>query len=135
MTVDKHGLSVPAPRPKTPVFAPDMVELARELQALRAQSSANKKREDEIRAQLLEIFEGEDVADAAVDEEGRPVAHVERGPREGVDKVRLEAMFPSVYEEVKVETESATLKIDLTDDPLVEVEEILATPPPSKVSS
>lgn len=135
MPIDEHGLMVASPPPKVPVLGPGMVELARELKELRAQASANKKRQDEIRAQLLEVFEGDDVADTAVDEDGRPVAHVERGPREGINKDRLEAMFPGVYEEVKEETESAVLKIDIEDDLTPEIDEILSTPPPRTVTT
>lgn len=92
------------------VLSESAVEAARELQAVRLQSAQLKKREDDLKKI---VYAELGLAVAGLLASGMPAVHVEVQHRRDVNKAKLEAMYPDVFESVMEEKEIRVLKVDL----------------------
>lgn len=80
------------------------------LQKLRAEMAVMKSAADDLRSEILQELGSSDVGLLA---SGVQVCHVTYGSTKKVNRGRLEAMFPDVFEKVVDEGQSTTLNIDL----------------------
>lgn len=85
-------------------------QLAIELKQARADMAKLKKTEDQIRSAMLRRLGDETRALTA---SGGPVAHVEIQSRTTVNRNKLQALYPDVYDACTGETEVHVLRIDL----------------------
>lgn len=90
----------------------DGISRAHELRDVRRQMAELKKIEDGLRKSLIEEL-GESAR--ALTGSGMPAVHIETQIRRGVNKDRLEAMFPEVFSQVMEEKEVRVLKVDLEE--------------------
>jgi len=95
------------------VLSDELIEAVRELQALRIQQSQMRARENKLREQLM-LALGEELR--GITASGTPAVHVEIQHRRKIDRGRLEAMFPEVFDKVFEEAISAVLKVDLVPE-------------------
>lgn len=89
-----------------------VVAAAERLKELRAEVASLEREEKQIRAVIMEAIE-EDEDHVGLTGSGAPAVHIQIQHRRGVNRDRLEAMFPTVFEQVMEETEVRVLKIDL----------------------
>lgn len=92
------------------VFDNDLISLTSEMQSIRAQRAALKKREDEIRATVVGVLE-QSGQDSAMTASGRPLLHLNTYSRASVNSKKLAALYPDVYEDCLVEVEVTTVQI------------------------
>ena len=90
----------------------EQVKLVLELSAIRAQTNALKKRGDEIRDELLEVLESCE-ASRAITASGEPAIHVTLVPTTRINRKKLEAKYPDVFEDVMEVSTSRKLEIDI----------------------
>lgn len=90
----------------------ELVEVASALKEVRREAADLKKRENALRDRVLRELQHRAV-DRALTASGAPLVHLERQHRRGVNKDRLEAMFPEVFEACLEESEVVVLKVDL----------------------
>lgn len=79
------------------VLTDEEVAIVNELKSIREQSKQLRAREEEIRTRLLERFQDE-VADEAVTASGAPLAVLSSTTRSSVNRKKLEAMYPDVFQ-------------------------------------
>lgn len=89
-----------------------VIAAAARLKELRAEAAAIEREERQVRSLIMEAIE-EDEDHVGLTGSGAPVVHLQIQHRRGVNRDRLEAMFPTVFEQVVEETEVRVLKIDL----------------------
>ena len=94
------------------------VELARELASIRHEKKLLDDREKEVRAALLEKLHFA-VADTGLTASGEKVVHIETQNRTTINRKRLEALHPDVFEDVKELTTIEVLKIDVPAQPTI----------------
>jgi hypothetical protein len=92
------------------VVSDELVAAARRLAELRAAAAQIEREEKQIRGLIMEVL-GED--DRGITSSGAPVVHVQIQNRRGVNRDKLEAMYPEIFVEVVEETVVRVLKIDL----------------------
>jgi hypothetical protein len=89
-----------------------VIAAAARLKELRAEVAALEREEKQIRHLIMvEIEEDED--QRGLTASGAPVVHIQEQHRRGVNREKLEAMFPTIFEQVMEETVVRVLKIDL----------------------
>lgn len=102
------------------VLADNELALVRELRETRQWKRKLEARENELRKTLLEKVGDRDRGLTAA---GATVLQVQRQHRTGVDRKRLEALYPEVYEDVCTESEVVVLKTP--EDEPASVEDIV----------
>lgn len=93
----------------------EQLQLLRDLAAVRRERNDLKKREDALRASLLDVLTRNNSTDA-ITAGGKPAMRISSSPSSGVDKKKLEAMYPDVYAQVLTTGTVDKLIIDLSDD-------------------
>lgn len=92
------------------ILSEDIIESVRRLQEIRAERARLEREGDQLRDLILNVL-GED--DKGLTASGAPAVHVQVQNRRGVNRDRLEAMWPEIFEQVVEETEVRVLKITL----------------------
>jgi antitoxin (DNA-binding transcriptional repressor) of toxin-antitoxin stability system len=82
-----------------------------ELAYLRETRKQLEEREAQVRQEVLDLLAGRPTALTA---DGRPAARAVPTVRRNVDRQRLEAVYPDVFQDVITVSQSITLKIDKT---------------------
>lgn len=104
------------------VLNDNQVELVRELVQVRQAKNKLAKREGQIREQLIDVLmaSGETVGMTA---SGEQVLEIEEQPRTQVNRKRLQALHPSVFDDVIEDTSATFLRateprgqVDMLDD-------------------
>lgn len=113
LIIDESGNVVGHPVPVIPepsdlVADAELIDLIEELSALREDKRDITAREARVKERLHEALDGAD----GLAFEGRRVLTVTAAHRSGVDRKRLEAMFPEIFAEVRTESTSRVLTID-----------------------
>lgn len=83
-------------------------KLVAELKHLRAEKRVIEKQEKRLREKLMQMLDGADVAMSATGEKLMELKHQDRV---GIDKSRLEALYPDVFEEVTKVTRVTVLDL------------------------
>ena len=92
------------------VVSDELVAAASRLQELRTAAAQIEREERQVRGLIMEAL-GDDVE--GITASGARVVHVQIQNRRGVNRDKLEAMYPDVFAEVVEETAVRVLKIDL----------------------
>jgi len=92
------------------VLPDEVIAAARELEALRRQTSVLRRREEALRTQILQALDGDEKGLTA---SGVAVVHVQVQTRRKVSASKLEAKWPEIYEECMSESPVQVLQIDL----------------------
>lgn len=87
----------------------ECLELVEELDAVRVERRQLGHREGEIKERLNEILGGA----TALVVMGEPILTVTESVRSGVDRKKLEAMFPDVFADVRTESTARTMNIEV----------------------
>lgn len=93
-------------------LADDEIALVEELAMARSQANMWKKRGDEIRDKLLARLDEAGVAQA-ITASGMPAVHVTTIMTTRVNRKKLEAKYPQVFEDVVEPSETRKLEIDI----------------------
>ena len=96
----------------TTVLPETVVEAVARLKELRAAAAQIEREEKQARALIMAAIEDDEDL-RGLTASGSPVVHVQVQYRRGVNKEKLEALFPTVWEQVVEETEVHVLRIDL----------------------
>lgn len=92
------------------VLPDEIIAAAMELKEVRAQEAVLKRRDEDLRDQIIKALEGTTTGLTA---SGAKAVHTITQHRRGVNTAKLEALFPEVFNQVMEEKESVVLKIDL----------------------
>jgi len=96
----------------TTVLPETVVEAVARLKELRAAAAQIEREEKQARALIMAAIEDDEDL-RGLTASGAPAVHVVEQHRRGVNRDKLEAMFPTVFEQVMEETTVRVLKIDL----------------------
>jgi hypothetical protein len=88
------------------------IDLVKELAEARSQSNMWKKRADELRDTLMSTL-SQTEATSAITAGGTPVIHVQRISTTRVNRKKLEAKYPDVFNDVAEASETRKLEIDI----------------------
>lgn len=88
----------------------ELVANARELDDLRGAMKALKEREDVLRASILDFLQTQDV-DSATD--GKVTVSRSSHERQGIDRTKLEALFPDVLAQVSTKTKVEQVRVKI----------------------
>lgn len=91
------------------VLPDQIVEAVQELKEIRATAAQLKKRETNLRDQILMALDGND---RGLTGSGAQVVHVETQHRRTVNSAKLQAMYPDAYDDCTSETTVTVLKTD-----------------------
>lgn len=99
------------PEPEPLELHADVVQAVNELRYIRSEKSALLKREAELRATIFDAL-SEAGATAGVTRAGRRIVYLQNQTRRVVDRKRLEAMHPEIYQECTIETPVQIMRVE-----------------------
>lgn len=95
----------------TVVLSDSTLGLVNELRSIREDVKALKAREEKIRDLLLTELKG---ADGGVTASGEFIISIDRSPRSGINRDRLQALYPDVYRDCQTETQVQAVRFPET---------------------
>ncbi len=95
----------------------EQVDLLKQLAATRREKNALAKKEEALRAALIDVLNSNSTSEA-ITASGKPAMKISTSPSSGINKTKLEAMYPDVYQQVLTtgSIDKLIIELDVSDD-------------------